>query len=67
VSTPEEGSWPLPGHTERDSHEVTDLFTAYANALETGEAEDVRRIGAALAEAAARAGPDAADEPESGA
>jgi hypothetical protein len=46
---------------------VTDLFAAYANALETGEAEAVQRIGAALAEAAARARSDAADDPESGA
>jgi hypothetical protein len=67
VSTRDEGSPPPPGHTERDSHVVTYLFAAYANALETGEAEAVQRIGAALAEAAARARPDAADDPESGA
>jgi len=48
VSTRDEGSPPPPGHTERDSHVVTYLFAAYANALETGEADIGLRTASAL-------------------
>ena len=67
MTTPDEGSRPHPGAAKRDSHVVKDLFAAFADALKPGEAEAVRRIGAALTEAAARAQRDGAAEPESGA